>query len=155
MRAHVTRTARAPAGRGGASTLSRRALVALFAGALVGVACSRSDTPTEPVWGKEPCAHCKMLVSDKRYAAQVIDDEGEHRYFDDVGCMVLWMDAHKPPARSWVRDATSGVWLDARAAKYVHGARTPMDFGFEAHAADGVPLETVRDAVLAKKRSSR
>ena len=135
--------------------LSRRRAMALIASTLLAAACSRTDAATEPVWGKEPCAHCKMLVSDKRYAAQIVDEAGEHRFFDDIGCMVLWMDAHKPAVRAWVRDATSGAWLDARTAQYVQGARTPMDFGFEAHSAGGVPFETTRDAVLAKKRSGR
>ena len=138
-----------------ASMLSRRAAMASFLGALVASACTRADGPVEPVWGKEPCAHCKMLVSDKRYAAQIIDDAGERRFFDDVGCMVLWIDAHKTPARSWAHEASGAAWLDARTARYVQGARTPMDFGFEANAAEGVPFATARDVVLAKKRADR
>ena len=137
-----------------ASMLSRRAAIVVLAGAIVAGACARSDAPAEPVWGKEPCAHCKMLVSDKRYAAQVAYD-GDRYFFDDIGCMVLWMDARKPGAKAWVRSATSAEWLDARAAFYVAGARTPMDFGFEANARDGVPFDTARVAVLEKKRSSR
>lgn len=136
------------------TTLSRRSAIAVIAGTLLAAACTRSDAATEPVWGKEPCAHCKMLVSDKRYAAQVVDEAGDHRFFDDIGCMVLFMDTHKAP-RAWVRVATSGAWLDAHTAHYVQGARTPMDFGFEASSGDGVTFEAVRAAVLAKKRSSR
>ena len=137
------------------TTLSRRSALAVIASALLVTACTRTDAAAEPVWGKEPCAHCRMLVSDKRYAAQVVDDTGEHRFFDDLGCMVLWMDTPKASQRAWVREATSGAWLDARTAHYVHGARTPMDFGFEARFGDGVPFEAVREAVLAKKRNSR
>lgn len=137
------------------ATLSRRAMVAVLIGAVLAAACTRSDAATEPVWGKEPCAHCKMLVSDKRYAAQVVDELGEHKFFDDIGCMVLWMEAHKSPPRAWVRDATSGAWLDARTAKYVQGARTPMDFGIEVRAAGDLSFDTARDMVLAKKRSGR
>ena len=133
---------------------SRRAAIAFISGALLVAACSRSDAPAEPVWGKEPCAHCKMLVSDRRYAAQVMDDTGERHFFDDVGCMILWMDSHKTTAHAWARSASSGAWLDARTAHYVQGAKTPMDFGFEANGADGIPFATARNAVLAKKRSS-
>lgn len=131
--------------------LCRRSVLAAIAAAIVCAACRQTDTPTEPVWGKEPCAHCMMLVSDKRYAAQVVDATGEHKYFDDIGCMVLWMETHKAE-RAWAR-AASGAWVDARTAKYVHGARTPMDFGFEVSAADGVTFDAVRAAVLAKERS--
>ena len=31
-----------------------------------------------------------------------------------------------------MRDAEGARWIDAKSATYVHGARTPMDFGFEA-----------------------
>ena len=133
-------------------TVSRRRALALLAAALAVVACNKSDAATEPVWGKEPCAHCKMLVSDKRYAAQLVDEAGEHRFFDDVGCMVLFMEGKKPPERAWARESTAGVWVDARTAKYVQGARTPMDFGFEARADATIAFEVVRVAVLEKKR---
>jgi len=139
-----------------ASPISRRCALAGLLGAVAAVAaCKAPDAPAEPVWGKEPCAHCKMLVSDKRYAAQVIDDGGEHRFFDDIGCMVLWIEAHKPPSRTWVRESTSGAWLDARTARYVQGARTPMDFGFEARSGGEVAFEALRVAVLEKKRNTR
>ncbi len=137
----------------GAAKFSRRSALVSFGGAFVAAACARADSPVDPVWGKEPCAHCRMLVGDKRYASQILEAEGERRFFDDIGCMILWMDAHRPPARAWVREATSGVWLDARTAHYVQGARTPMDFGFEARAVDGVSFETAREAVRARKRT--
>jgi len=138
-----------------ASVVSRRSALAVLLGAVAVVACKPSDAPTEPVWGKEPCAYCKMLVSDKRYAAQVIDENGEHRFFDDIGCMVLWMDARKPAALAWAREPASGAWLDARTARYAQGARTPMDFGFEVRPGGEIAFEAVRVAVLEKKRSSR
>jgi hypothetical protein len=85
----------------------------------------------------------------------VIDENGEHRFFDDIGCMVLWTDARKAPALAFVRESTSGAWLDARTARYVSGARTPMDFGFEARSGGQIAFEAVRVAVLEKKRSTR
>jgi copper chaperone NosL len=135
--------------------LSRRRALAVIVVALAAVACKQTDAATEPVWGKEPCAHCKMLVSDKRYAAQVVDETGEHRFFDDIGCMVLFMDGRKAPLHSWVRESTSGTWVDARTAKYAQGARTPMDFGFEARADGTLAFDAVRTAVVDKKRGAR
>jgi copper chaperone NosL len=135
-------------------TISRRTALALVAAALSAVACKQTDAAADPVWGKEPCAHCKMLVSDKRYAGQVVDETGEHRFFDDIGCMVLWMDARKAPERAWARDSVAGTWVDARTAKYMQGARTPMDFGFEARADGTITFDAVRAAVVAKKRGA-
>lgn len=131
-------------------TLGRRSALLGLAAALI-VACSKSDTPADPVWGKEPCAHCKMLVSDKRYAAQVVHD-GERFYFDDVGCMVLWLDEHDGASkRAWVRDDAKGAWVDARTSTYADGKKTPMDFGFEVASGGAVTFTAMADAVRKKK----
>lgn len=127
----------------------RRRELLLGAAGLVLFACTKTDEPVDPVWGKEPCAHCKMLVSDRRYAGQVVAD-GDRRYFDDIGCMVGWLEGKKAE-RMWVRDAALGGWLEAKSARYVEGARTPMDFGFEARAEGGVGWDEMRDKVIARE----
>lgn len=119
-------------------------------------ACERLDAATDPVWGKEPCAHCAMLVGDRRHAAQIVT-ESQRRYFDDIGCYVLWAEERPGAARrAWVRDASGAQWIDAKSATYVHGARTPMDFGFEARAAAAgeraVKWDEMRAAVVARAR---
>ena len=122
-----------------------------FAGVLVllGSACEKTDVPTDPVWGKEACAHCSMLVGDRRYAAQAVAG-GERRYFDDIGCMVLWMeDRRSRPDHVWVRSRDR--WVDAESARYARGAKTPMDFGLEARPDDGIGWDEARAHVLAKR----
>lgn len=135
----------------------RRARLAFAAAALALAACERLDTAIDPVWGKEPCGHCAMLVGDRRFAAQVVAD-GQRKWFDDVGCFVLWADEHPGKVeRAWVRDAGGSGWVDAKGARYASGARTPMDFGFEGHTADtaGVSYDEMRAAVVARARSER
>jgi copper chaperone NosL len=126
-------------------------------------ACERMDRPVDPVWGKEPCAHCAMLVGDRRYAAEVVAN-GERRFFDDIGCYVLWSEERPNVVeRAWVRDAEGNRWIDARSATYVHGARTPMDFGFEGRATGatnttsslGVTFEEMRTKVIARRDRER
>jgi copper chaperone NosL len=120
------------------------------------VACDDASAPAEPIWGKQPCSHCAMVLSDKHFGAQLVTPDGERLFFDDVGCMVLYADEHKlGGARAWVRDATSAKWIDARAARYAAGAPSPMDFGFEASAEQGVAWNDMQSAVLAKKRGLR
>lgn len=98
------------------------------------VACSAgSDRPEEPVWGKQPCAHCAMLVSDKASAAQAVDAHGERHFFDDAGCLVAWeakLTAAAP--KHWVRLADGEGWVAPEQARFRRGAHTPMDFGFQA-----------------------
>lgn len=121
-----------------AAVSRRRALLFVAALGLGLAACERLDAPVDPVWGKEPCGHCAMLVGDRRFAAQIVT-EGERKFFDDIGCMVLWTEKHPGKARgAWVRDAGGARWIDAKGARFLPGARTPMDFGFEGHAASVV-----------------
>jgi copper chaperone NosL len=135
--------------------MTRRALLQVIA-ALGLAACTGSEGPVEPVWGKQPCAHCAMILSDRRFGAQLRTDDGEHLFYDDVGCMVLDIDQRGLGApRAWARDGRSGRWLDARTARYLAGAPSPMDFGFEARAADGVAWDDLRVAVTAKARRDR
>ncbi len=90
-----------------------------------------ADKPLEPAWNKQPCAHCMMLLSDKRTAAQLTLPSGERAYFDDLGCMVSWLDAEKvEPRSSWVRSPDALSWALSSSAHFAAGASTPMDFGF-------------------------
>jgi hypothetical protein len=117
------------------------------------VACANTDEPTDPAWGKEPCAHCAMLVGDRRFAAQV-GGEGERRYFDDIGCMVMWLERRAArPSRTWVRE-DGARWVEARTARYQAGARTPMDFGFVV-AKEGVGWDELRERIVARAGSAR
>jgi len=136
--------------------MNRRTFLALAAFGAV-AACTSSDAVVEPVWGKEPCAHCAMVLSDKRFGAQLVTSDGDRFTFDDVGCMVLFFEERNVVAkRAWVRDGEAGRWVDAAHARYVAGAKSPMDFGYEARAAtdgSGVACSDMRQTVLAKRRN--
>lgn len=123
--------------------------------ALLVLACGRgADQPAEPVWGKEPCAHCAMLVGEPRTAAQAVNAQGDRVFFDDIGCMVLWAAEQKngPPQRLWVHAATGKAWLPARSARYLGGQQTPMDFGFvAAEGKDGIEYEQMARTVLDRR----
>ncbi len=136
--------------------MTRRALLrALLAGAIA-AACTTSDGPTDPVWGKQSCAHCAMVVSDRRFAAQLLTAAGDRHFFDDPGCLVSFgEDRGLGSARAWVYDDGVRRWVDARAERYQDGAATPMDFGFEAKGDGGLGWADVRARVLAKARGPR
>lgn len=112
--------------------LSTLGLAALLAG------CKPAAVaPEEPVWGKQPCAHCVMLLSERQHGAQAQLHNGERHYFDDPGCLVAWQAERQAEiAGRWVRrydQPAAGIeWLEASSAKYVKVAHTPMGFGFVA-----------------------
>jgi hypothetical protein len=124
-----------------------------MAAVAIAAGCARSEGASEPFWGKQPCDHCGMVLSDRRFGAQSITTAGERLFFDDVGCMVLFAEEHGAPRRSWVHDANTGAWLDVRAARYRPALGSPMDFGFDATADEGIAWSEMRVRVLAKSRS--
>lgn len=128
----------------------RRALLVAF-GTLVLAGCRDASAPSDPVWGKQACAHCKMLVSDPQFAAQALTPASEHIYFDDVGCLASYLPAHSDVKATWVRDA-SGHWLETRTARFRGGAKTPMDFGFVVDATGPLDFKAVSELVASKNR---
>jgi hypothetical protein len=111
--------------------------------------CSVPLEPQDPVWGKQQCGHCAMLVSERAPAAQLLLDDGTRIHFDDVGCLVGWVEREKVvPRGQWVR--VGDGWMRAEEARYQR-ASTPMDFGYVG-AREGVDWATVRQAALAKSR---
>jgi hypothetical protein len=134
---------------GGIVKLAGMLLVALA------VACQgASDPPKDPVWGKQPCSSCAMLVSDPRFAAQLLTDSGDRLYFDDVGCMAAFFIKRKTKGgQAWVRSNT-GAWVQAGLAHFSNGAKTPMDYGFEFSASGSLGWEAVQTAVRQRLEKS-
>jgi copper chaperone NosL len=140
--------------------MTRRSLLCALVASFVLAACTTGDGPTEPVWGKEPCAHCAMVLSDRRFAAQVLSSSGDRFFFDDPGCMVIFLEERDlGSAKAWVHEdhaATgAGKWIDARASRYASGVRTPMDYGFEPNSTGELTWAEMRARVLAKEKKAR
>jgi len=47
--------------------------------------CSRTPEPIQ--YGKDACAHCKMTIMDRRFAAEIITSKGKVFKFDATECM--------------------------------------------------------------------
>ena len=122
-------------------------------------ACS-GDPGTGPIevrWDRDICERCRMILSDRYYAAQIrYFPEGKKRskvsMFDDIGCATLWLEEKPwkddPGIEIWVTDHQTGAWIDARKATYIKGKITPMVFGLGAQVS---PAEGGLDFTQAKK----
>jgi len=89
-------------------------------------------------WDRDMCERCKMVLSDRKFSAQVIHPDNGRKYaFDDIGCVILWFKEDKiawaDHAVIWVNHAKTGEWIDARKAWYDVENITPMAYGFGAH----------------------
>ena len=144
----------------------------LLVGAMVVLTGCAGDPGTGPVevkWDRDSCERCRMVLSDRMYAAQVrggpAGEKGNVYKFDDIGCAVIWL--KEQPWREdsgteiWVTDHRAGRWIDARTATYVLGRTTPMDYGLGAQddpAPGGLSFAQARAHILemeAQHRSHR
>jgi copper chaperone NosL len=116
--------------------VKRSAITWLALAALLG-GCGKLDLSQPPNirFGQEACAYCRMIISDERFAAAMVDEGGEVLKFDDIGCLVQHEAEHlRPGGVSWVRGFEGRSWLRAREATFVYSARvnSPMNHGLAA-----------------------
>ena len=107
---------------------------------------SNADSIAKVHWDRDMCERCKMVVSDRQHAVQIINPvTGRSYMYDDIGCAVLWFEEEKiewaDKAKIWVTDITTGKWIDARTALYDTNNITSMAFGFGAHENNGTIKE--------------
>lgn len=133
-------------------------------------ACGKkSDWPegmVEIKWDRDACVRCSMVISDRRFAAQMRGGEKNTAFkFDDIGCLTIWLRDKAaqhpwmadPATRMWVADSSGEGerWLDPRTAQFIGGKASPMGYNFAAvHTAvsGGLTFEVMRGHVLAKRK---
>lgn len=102
-------------------------------------ACQRGPPgPAKLDTRNDACAHCRMMVSDARFASQLVAPREEPRFFDDLGCLRDWLREHPalaPGAVAFVADHRTGAWVRAAGAAYARAPAlaTPMGSGLIAH----------------------
>jgi hypothetical protein len=141
----------------------RRALPAVAAllavGALV-LAVLRAQAPPQGpapvVWDKEACAHCRMLIGDPSFAAQIQTRGGQVLNFDDPGCLLEYASAAKVEARSvWFHHAREPRWIPEEQVVFSPVSPTPMGYGlgaFDHGETAGLGIDAAREHVLAQSR---
>jgi copper chaperone NosL len=113
--------------------------LALAVAVLLG-ACSKGPAlPAQPDTKHDACGWCRMAVTDLHFAAQLVAPSEEPRFFDDIGCLAMFLKAGGAPAKgqvAYVADHRSKQWVPASAALYtkVPGLLTPMNSFLVAHA---------------------
>jgi copper chaperone NosL len=75
-----------------------------------------------------------MAISEKRYAAEFLDSEGQAFKFDDIGCMANFVKSRKNATKTvayFVMDFDERQWTRATDASYVRSSElnTPMNGG--------------------------
>ena len=99
--------------------------------------CQKGSMEPVNIEPNDMCAFCRMSISEKRYAAELVQHDGEALKFDDIGCMVNFTKQKHIGAASgaaFVMDFDRREWLKANDAFYVRSSefKTPMNGGIVA-----------------------
>lgn len=122
-----------------AETNGRRRLPALFAVVTVLVASCVQGVPEPAAFdaANTSCRFCRMVVSDVRFAAQLVAPGAEPEFFDDIGCLRNYLGKSSIPedAMAYVADHRTSDWAPAASAVYsrITSGSTPMGGGVIAH----------------------
>jgi copper chaperone NosL len=98
------------------------------------VGCATSKFEPVALTPEDMCSYCKMAISEKRYAAELIDSEGQAFKFDDIGCLANFLKSKKNTSKvvaHFVMDFDERQWIKAEDAYYVRSSElaTPMNGG--------------------------
>ena len=116
----------------------RRVAVCLL---LAGLAACRATPPTPAALDtrNDACGMCRMLVSDARFAGQIVAPGELPVFFDDIGCLAQYLREHAAlpdGAVAFVADHSTKDWTRASTAVFTKLAsiETPMGSHVIAHA---------------------
>jgi len=98
----------------------------------------RKEEPKEEEIKKEKsiiCSDCGMMVKNPLTSAQAIVPSGRTYFFDDVGCMIRWVDqqSSKDKIKMYVYVPECSCYIDPFAAWYVRDGITPIGYGVVAY----------------------
>jgi hypothetical protein len=113
-----------------------KVLFAVFVFASIGIAVAtrHPSGPFVPApraihLGEEECAGCRMIVSDARWAAELVRGPDETLVYDDPGCLLRAL-AKDGSGTAFFTDPETGEWIPASEVRFVTTTRTtPMGYG--------------------------
>jgi copper chaperone NosL len=112
--------------------------VGLAASVAVAACAAGSPQPAVLDTAHDACAYCRMIVSDARFASQIVAPLEEPKFFDDLGCLANYLkSAERLPAGAvvYVADHSTRAWVPAARAVYTRaeGVAAPMGSPILAH----------------------
>jgi copper chaperone NosL len=109
--------------------------------------CDPSEIKPVAIYPEDMCSHCRMAISDQRFAAEIITVSGEVFKFDDLGCMERYqekMNDLKIAAR-YVKDYEQKIWIAFERSRIIRTSiKTPMSSGQVAFADSSQAQEYLR-----------
>ena len=94
------------------------------------IGCSQKPKPIH--LNSDECAHCQMMITDARFAAQIVNEKGKAIKFDAIECLAeYYKNREEEPqnARIWLSDFNDpGNWIEAGRAVIIRSdeIQSPM-----------------------------
>lgn len=112
-------------------------MLALIFSLLVFADCQTRKIEPVAIAPEDMCSYCKMAISQRQYAAELIDSEGQALKFDDIGCLLNFIKQRSVNVTGgslFVMDFDQRQWIKADNAFYVESKEvpTPMNGGIVA-----------------------
>ena len=106
----------------------------LIVGVVVFANCQKRTVKPVAIASEDMCSYCKMAISQKQYAAELIDSDSQVLKFDDIGCLLNFIkkgSINVSGASLFVMDFDQRQWIKADNAYYVRSSdvTTPMNGG--------------------------
>ncbi len=78
---------------------------------------------------------CKMLIRSYSGSCQAINKNGDTYFFNDIGCMMIWLEGQKnrKNIELWAYTKDTNRWLNAKIAHYTTRDKTVIGYGFNAY----------------------
>lgn len=94
--------------------------------------CSSSEIKPVDIYPEDMCAHCRMAISDKAFASEIITEKRDVFKFDDLGCLFDYRKktSSLKVAAIFVIDYESKIWIPLDKSTIVEtSVKTPMGSG--------------------------
>lgn len=123
--------------------LAGLAVVAVIVGGIVWAVLSSSAPPDGPVpvaWDATRCTRCRMLLSEPGFAGQLHTKEGRVFFFDDPGCLLLYVSEQHPDVHAiWLHHHRDDRWISREQVVFGEVGASPMGYGLAAFERGEIP----------------
>ena len=110
-------------------TIERAAALLLL---LVAAGCGSGEIKPVEIYAEDICSSCRMAISERSFASEIITAQGEVFKFDDLGCLEKFRAAapQLTAARVFVTAYETREWIEEKSANIVlTRVKTPMGSG--------------------------
>jgi len=92
------------------------------------------------------CPECNMNIKTMKYITEAIRDDGATYFFDDIGCIILWLkNNYSPNMIILTKTIDTNIWIEIDKAWYSRTDNSPMGYGF-------APYQNKKDKFISYKK---